>query len=355
MSDSDLKNYVRVLDRWKRFIVGIVGTVAVASLVISFFLPKWYAARSSLIPPQQSEIGGILASLVQGVSVPGIPSLAPASGESQLFLAILDSRTVREELIRKHDLMRVYKARTMDDALKALGTLARASLTDRGVVEVVVEDRDPKRAADIANDWVAALDQFNKTSRMTAGRRNREFVEARLMDTRASLTAAENGLAEYQQLHPNAPMSSELSAAVESGASLIARRMALQVRLNMARGIYRDGTPQVAQLQSELAALDSQVGLLPPLAMEFARRLRDLKVQEQVYALLMAQLEEARIQENRDMPTLEILDRASPPERRVRPIRWLFCTSLTLAALVLSVGTAFVVEFGRRVRSAARA
>lgn len=351
MPDSDLLNVVRILDRWKRFIGLVVGVTAVVAVIASFFLPKWYAARSTLIPPQQSELGGSLLSLVQGINLPGIGGITPASGESQLFLAILDSRTLREKLIRDFDLLTVYKVKTMDDALRAHSRLAGAGLTDQGVVEVTVEDRDPERAAAMANAWVAALDDFNKTARMTAGRKSRLFVETRLGETRTALTAAEERLSAYQQANKSLPMAAELSSAVEAGASLLARRLALQVSLNMLGDLYREGTPQLEQTRAELAALDRQIGELPPLAMEFARLLREVKVQEQVHALLTAQFEEARIRENRDTPTLEILDPAVPPERRVRPIRWLFCASLTLSALVLSVGTAFSVEFLRRLRT----
>lgn len=351
MPDTDLLNVVRVLHRWRRFILGVVGATAVASVLVSFLLPKWYAARSTLIPPQQSELGGSLLSLVQGISLPGLGALTPASGESQLFLAILDSRTLREKLVRDFDLMSVYKAKTMDDALRAQGRLARAGLTDEGVVEVIVEDRDPARAAAMANAWVAGLDEFNKTARMTAGRRSRMFVEARLEETKAALAAAEERLAAYQQANKSLPMAAEVSSAVDTGAALLARRLALQVRINMLADLYRDGTPQLEQARAELSALDRQIGDLPPLAMEFARLLREVKVQEQVFALLTAQFEEARIRENRDTPTLEVLDPAVAPTRRVRPIRWLFCTSLTLAAVLLSVGTAFSVEFLRRLRA----
>ena len=44
---------------------------------------------------------------------------------------------------------------------------------------------------------------------------------------------------------------------------------------------------------------------------EIMRLWREVKVQEQVYELLTAQLEEARIRETRDSPTVQVLDQAS--------------------------------------------
>jgi uncharacterized protein involved in exopolysaccharide biosynthesis len=355
MAETDLITYTRVLNRWKKFILGVVGGVAVLSVIVSFLVPKWYKAHSTLIAPQESSLESGLASQLSHLSIPGLGSMAPAGSESDLFLAILDSRILREKLVQDFDLMEVYKAKTMDDAVRANRRLATAAITDRGVVEVNVEDRDPKRAADMANEWVSLLDDFNKTARMTSGRKTRIFVEKRLDETRAALAAAEDTLADYQLTHKSAPLTADVSAAVDAAANLQAQRMALQVRYNMLSDLYRDDAPQMSQVRAELAALDRQTDLLPPMAVDYARLVRNLKVQEEVFTLLTAQYEEAKIRENKDIPTVEVLDPAVPPQRRSRPVRWLFCASLTFAAVILTVGAAFTVEFVRRIRAGAEA
>lgn len=351
MAESDILNYVRILGRWRRFILGLVALAAVGSLAASYLLPKWYRARSTLIPPRSdSELGSSLSSLMSGLTLPGIGNVLPGSAEIELFLAILDSRTLRERLVRDFDLQKIYKVRTMDDAVRAQRALATVALTDQGVVQVEVEDRDPQRAANIANAWVSYLDEFNRSARMTSGKRTRLFVENRLAETRVALRAAEDTVSRYQMMHKAAPLGSDISAAIESSAQILARRMALQVQSSILADLYREGAPQLMQNRGELAALDRQIETIPPLAMDYARLVRDLKVQEQVYALLVAQYEEARIRENKDMPTVEVLDPAVPPQRRSRPIRWLFCASITFASIVIGVGTAFGVEFYASLR-----
>ncbi len=350
MAQDDLLDYTRVLYRWRRFILGFVGATAVLSILISFLLPKWYAARTTLIPPQDADISASLLSFVQN-SLPGLGGIGGGGGESQLYIAILDSRTLREKLITEFDLMKAYKAKRMDDALRSFGNNASAGITDQGVIEVVVEDKDPERAAKIANRWVEHLDEFNKNARMTSAKKSRIFVENRINETKAALSASEEALAAYQQAHKDAPLTSDVASAVDASAALIARRMALQVQINMLGDLYRDSAPLLREARAELAAVDRQIDVMPPLAVEYARLIRDLKVQEQVYALLVAQFEEAKIREVKDTPTVEILDLAVPPQRKSRPIRWLFCASLTFAALVLALGTAFTVEFVRNLKN----
>lgn len=354
MSETDLLQYVRIVNRWRRFLVGTILTTAILSAVVSFFLPKYYAARATILPPQSSEIGASLSSLLQGITLPGIGNVSPTGSENQLFLAVLDSRTLRTRLIEEFDLKSRYKSRTVDDAIKTHRSLARAGLTDQGAVEIIVEDREPKLAADQANAWVGLLDDFNKNSRMTSARKNREFVERRLEETRQRLADAEDQVAGYQKLNKSVPLTADIEQAIDSGASLMAQRIALLVRLNKYTDIYRAEAPQVQQARADLAALDREIERMPPLAMEFARLLRNLKIEAQVFALLTAQYEEARIQEVKDTPTLQILDLAVPPERRSRPIRWLFCASLTGAAVVLSFGVVFAAEFMRQLGLSSR-
>ncbi|HEX7880618.1 MAG TPA: Wzz/FepE/Etk N-terminal domain-containing protein, partial [Candidatus Eisenbacteria bacterium] len=250
MSEPDFLNFVRVLDRWKRPLIALVLGTAIVSAAVSYVLPKWYMARAVILPPQDSEIGSALGSLLQGITLPGVGNVAPAGTETQLFVTILDSRTLRTKLVEQFDLMRVYKARNIDEAIRSHRLLAHAAITDEGAVEILVEDRDPKRAADQANAWVDLLDDYNKTSRMSSARKNRIFVEERLKETTEKLALAEDHLAAYQQEHKAVALTPDLSSAVEAGAGLMAHRMQLLVQLNRYNDIYRSDTPQLIQTRA---------------------------------------------------------------------------------------------------------
>jgi len=73
---------------------------------------------------------------------------------------------------------------------------------------------------------------------------------------------------------------------------------------------------------------------IPEVSLEMARRLRRVKVEEKVHALLIEEYERARIEEARDTPTVQVLDEADVPEIRSRPKR----TVLVLVAGVVGVG-----------------
>jgi len=189
------------------------------------------------------------------------------------------------------------------------------------------------RAAQLANAFTEELDRFNRETRMTKGRRMRLFVEGRLEETQKSLAVSEKALEEYGRLHKTIVLSADQMSTVESGADLFARQIALQTKLGTLRDYASESSEEVRQTRQELDQINSQIARLPELGMDQAKMLREVKIQEQVYALLSGQYEEARINEVRDVTTVEVLDVAVPPEHRAWPRRGL------LVAIGLAVST----------------
>ncbi len=329
----------------RRFIVIFTLTASVLVAGISLLLPKMYEARCSLLPPSEEESGLGIVSLLKGIGVPGV-KVPTQAAPADVFVAILSSRHIAEEIVRKFDLMKRYKQKMMVDAIKELRSHTHFNLTEAGLVEVVVEDSDPKMAADMANAFVELLDRFNRDSRMTRGRRTRIFVERRLQDTRDSLAKAEERLAKYQAANKAVALSPEASSAIETAARLYAERAALNVRLGVIRGYTTEGSDEEIQTMQRLKQIDRQLQALPETGLELARLFRDVKTQEQLWILLTGQYEEARITEARDIPTVEVLDEAVPPQRRSSPKRGLMVIVTFILALAVSVAYALMRDGG---------
>ena len=328
----------RLWDRvWRRrgAIAAIVGVIVVATAIVAFVLPPWYQGQASLLPPSEEESGFGLSSLLRGIGVPGV-KVPTQAAPADVFLAILESRRLNEEVVNRFDLKRRYRVRFMADAVKQLRRHARFELTEAGTIQIRVEDRDPRRAAEMTNAYVDLLDRFNRELRMTKGRRTREFVGRRLLETRQELETAEQRLADYQTRHKTVALTREMSTATEAAARLYAQRTVLQVRLGVIRSYSMGQSDEELQIRQQLAQIDRQLNALPETGLDLARLIRDVKTLEQVYVLLTAQHEEARITEARDVPTVEKLDVATPPERKSRPRRGV----MILVAAVLGAAAA---------------
>jgi uncharacterized protein involved in exopolysaccharide biosynthesis len=276
-----------------------------------------------------------VASLLRGVGVPGL-KIPTEISPAEVFMVVLQSRRIGEQIVNRFDLKKLYKAKYMTDALQQLRRHARFRLTEAGTIRISVEDKSRQRAADMANAYVEFLDRFNRDVMMSKGRRTRKFIEGRLADAKIELAASEQRLAEYQTRNKTVALTPQMSSAVDEAAKLSARRMALEVRLGVLRG-YSKGSDEEVQIRQELTQLDRQMSNLPVTGLELARLVRDVKALEQVFAILTAQYEEARITEARDMMTVDVLDVADPPEKKSRPKRLVMIGSAFLLSLVLGV------------------
>lgn len=332
---------------YRRPITIFVAIATVITGVVAFTLPPTFLATASLLPPAEEDTGFGVARLLRGVAIPGV-KLPTSATPSDVFMAVLESRRIRVEVVNRFDLMKIYKRKFMQDAIKDLKRNTKFKVTDVGVIEMQLEDRSPKRAAAMLQAYIDLLDQFNREVRSTKGRRTRVFVEERLTDTKTALAKSEQLLADYQANHKAAIITPEMSTAAEQGAQIYARRMALQVRLGVVRGYtHGERSPEEQQILDQMAQLDAQLRTLPETGLELARLLRDVKKYEQIYALLTAQYEEARIDEARDVVTVDVLDVPVPPERKARPHR-LLITGIGFL-LSLGAGAAYAMFQGEKL------
>jgi uncharacterized protein involved in exopolysaccharide biosynthesis len=152
---------------------------------------------------------------------------------------------------------------------------------------------------------------------------------------------------------------------VESEASLQGQLVAAQSELDGLKQIYTDNNIRVRSLQARVATLKGEVEnmsgnkadlssdqsaipgdfpsirKLPLVGVRWANLYRETKVQETVYELLTQEYEFAKIQEAKEIPTVNVLDPPILPERRSFPPRILITVLGTFLALML--GAAFIV------------
>lgn len=310
---------------------------ALLTLVIAFVLPRWYRSTAVLMPPEESDLFSNMAFAQRALTkFPAFGVLDDYFTPADTYKAILASRTVQEAIVDQFHLLTVYKLKSREKAVKELKGHVKVKLNPDGTIAISVEDRDKQRAADMANAYVTELDRFNMEKRNSRAKQTRRFLEVRVAETDSLLRSSERDLQRYQEGHGAiAPTSAE---AVQAGAAadLMARKLMLEVRLGMLRQYLRPEHEQVRQAEAELSALSSQIAKVPALQNDLARLYRDSKIREQLLLLLTSELEQARIQESMDTPTLAVLDAAIPPERHARPRRLTLAVGAAILAFVAS-------------------
>ncbi len=365
-----LLNRLASLARWRRLIILNTAVVAIAAVIVSLLLPKWYRSTASVFPPQEETFSlGTLSSIVAATALgPGRSNLPIWATPSDVYAAILKSRSVREEIIRRYGLMELYEVDTVDEALLTLRSRAKVRVGGEGIVSITVVDKSADRAAAMANDFVALLDAKSKERRRTSAGAVREFLERRVADCRDSLEMAESQLQSIQEETGILVPEDQARALIESAVQIDLGRKMREVQLGMLRAQVGPDDPDRAKLSREIDLMESKLrdmdrgarsdtasfrvplSKLPERTVAYTRALREVKIQEAIYEFLTQQLEQYRVNELRDTPTLQVLDAAVPAEKRWRPIRWLICTIATLLAFGASCLLAWSLDGLERMR-----
>lgn len=332
----DLAPILRALWHDRLRILAISAGAAVITLAIAFLLPRWYRAEAVILPPEESDLLSNISVAQRALTkFPAFGILKDYFTPADIYKAVLQSRTVQDEIIREFGLRDVYRQKSTENAIKELKAHYRVKLNPDGTIAVQVEDRSPQRAAGMANAFLVALDRYNVEKRNSQARRTREFLERRVIETDSLLRASEAALRLYQESRRAvAPTSLQSGGDVQSAADLMAKKILLQVRLGVLRSYLREDNDQVVQTRTELEQLEQRLATLPQLQNDLQRLLRDAKVYEQLYLLLTAELEQSRIRETMDTPTVQVLDPAVPPERHAWPKRGLLTIAAGLVAFL---------------------
>jgi uncharacterized protein involved in exopolysaccharide biosynthesis len=357
----------KMLFRNGKVIVLATAGAFVLSAALSLVLPQWYKARATILPPEsavsQPDIVGIMR--YAGVKPAQLPTVTTPA---DIYSVILRSNTIAEAVIDSLDLVKVYKAKRLRDAKERVFDNTQVTLMPEGVVEVAYEDKDRIRAADVANAFVRELDKFNRESKVSTARRVREMVEDRLRETRAELERAEDALKVFKETSGAIFISEQASASIRTAAEIFGEIAQLEVSLDRLKQYATDKSPEVMEINLEIRTLRrklAEMGYIksesdqppssnlfprfdaaPRLEKQIADLTMEVEIKRSVYKVLSEQYEEARIQEARDTPTLQILDWAQPPDIRSKPKRKAMVAVSTAAAFLLS--SAVVLHRERR-------
>ena len=361
--EISLLDLLIVLAKHKKLVLGLPIAAAALAAGVSLLMPNVYTATARILPLQQS-LSTAAAMLGQ------LGALAEAAGSSlgikipnNLYVGMLKSHSVADNLIAKYKLKDRYDVETQDDARSRLRAVTSISVGKDGIITIEVDDEDPKFAAELANAYVDELHRLNRTLAATEAAQLRLFLERQLQQTKDSLTQAEVELKNVQQATGVVQPDAQGRAAIEAVAALRARIAAKEAKLAAVRTFATEQNPDYQRLTQELAGLRGQLarferggeasalpsaGRLTEAGLDYVRRLREVKYQETVFELLAHVLEAVKLDEARNASLIQVLDRAVPPERKSKPRRTLIVLLSALAAGFLAVILAFLREARER-------
>jgi capsule polysaccharide export protein KpsE/RkpR len=361
----------------------ILGRTAVVSLllslVIAFVIPKRYESTARIMPPETSGAGtALLAAIAGRTELGGLTSLAGsllgAHTTGPLFVDLLRSASVSNDLIDRFQLQQIYDKRYRIDTAKRLAR--RTSVVEdkrSGVISITVEDSDPHRARDLAQAYLDELNLLVNRTNTSSARQERIFIEQRVNGAQADLEKAQRDMSEFASTHTAIDMKEQTRATVDAAAKLEGQVIFEQSELDSLKQVYgdenvrvRSARARVSELQHQLQSISGtsapleddasshpetatttdqtmadypSLRQLPRLAVPYADIYRRVRIEETLYGMLRQQYELARIQEAKDIPVVRVIDVPGIPEKKSFPPRTILCILLTAFSIVCAAIT----------------
>ncbi len=379
-SFSWLDLLARVWGRKKTVAVFGLGAM-IASVLVMLVVPETYRARCVLLPPR-SEGGSSLATMLSATATRGFTTLGSASFSSDVFVEILNSRTAASAVVDSLGLISDYRVDgtsrelSMEKAIGILRTRFSAGRALNGVITVTAEhktgffpllNRDSRerarmRSAEIANAFVYELNRINVDKNTSGARNARLYLEEQIEKTRADRAAAADRLIQFQRVHGAVSLEDQARVTMEAAGRLQAEILARRLELRLALQTESESSRRIRTLRSEIEAMEGEYrnlygGIdgraadsasaamipileLPELSFRYSEVLRELKTQDVLLEVLLQQYYEARLEESRDTPVVQVLDPALPPVGKAAPRRTLTVLLATLLGGI--VGLAYV-------------
>lgn len=353
-------------------IIWFTLVITIIAVGISLVLPKYYRAEALLLPPKDTSLPvaglGQISEVVSVTKGLNLPVMVTAS---DIYARILRSRRVAGSLIEQFDLQTRYDLESYEETYERLLELSEFEVTAEGLLRVTCEDTDPEMAAIMANTFVDKLDRFNREIATSRATENRDFIEHRLRQIESELDSSRAAFEQFQIRNRAVDFDQQTKLAIEQAVQLKVRLADTDIQIAILSGKLSADNAELQELRRERTIIARELGFLegsnrdnsffslpiasiPTLRGEYEELYSRVRVNEALYQTLLSQLEQAKIQENEELPTITILDRATTPELRIRPKRSIIVLGAFFASLIVSILIAAVLEYLVRLRSSSQ-
>lgn len=359
-SDVNFLDLLIILAKNKRFIVSTSLGFAVLAAAASFFLPSVFLASTIILPPQQSQsVAAAILSQLGGVAS-AVSGGAGVKNPSDVYIAMLKSRTVADKLIAKFQLDKIYGTDSPEKTRKALMANTTITLGKDGLITVDVEGESKKEVAPIANSYVDELLNLTRVMALTEASQRRKFFEYQLEKSKNNLASAEMALKLALDTRGVISVDSESRVLMETVGRLRAQMTAKEIQLSAMSSFVTANNQEYKRAQEELNSLRIEISRLENgrhepsgtatqkienrAGLENIKILREVKYHQMLYELLTKQYEVARLDEARESIVIQVLDSAIEPERKLKPRRVLLVLSAGLVGLFLATLWACIAD-----------
>jgi uncharacterized protein involved in exopolysaccharide biosynthesis len=346
-----------LLERKWFFIISMLVFCA-AGVGISMVATKYYTATAVIMKPAQKIPSGLGSLLGKDLPVSGLLKSMDIGGGGDLdnFMSILESARLARKVLDRFNLVHYYgfdklKKYYPEDVVKQFHKSVKVLENDYGNIEVSVVDSSPSMAADIANFMVFELDTITYHLGKESARNSRIFFEDRLAVIKHDQDSASRQFVKFQTENNYIELEQQTKSSIEALAQFEAQKMTIDLEIAQLQSQFGASNQRSAELQKQKSVIERKIkgymatgdGNLiislkdaPQKAVQYGYLLRDAKTQESLYEFVLQLFEQAKFSEANNVPSVQVLDWAGPPQKKTRPKRSIICILFFFTGLALT-------------------
>ncbi len=365
---------VTVKHRW--FLFWFVFIITAAATAFALLSPKWYKSTASVLPAEKTDLLSSLSglsSLVKGFS----PSrgLAALTGNSDFdkYMAILKSTTLVDDVIERFGLKKEYDLEDSyhEKIFKKFFSNFDMEVANEGNLEISFYDKDPQKAADVVNYMVAQLSAINTRLSIKNAKYNREFIEKRYNQNMDDINNLETKMKEFQEKYGVVAVPEQIESTIKTMATIYSEFFKKEIEFKVLKRTYGEESPLVQkakigveEIQRKINSLkngtgvsESDVKLLipfkqaPELGNKYLKIYRDLEIQYKILEFVQPMYEQAKVEEVRNTPSVLVLDKAVPADRKSKPRGTLYALISFVSSLIVGYFLVFLIELFHKLKA----
>ena len=366
--------FLTISIKYRWFLFWFVLIITVTATTYALLAPKWYKSTTSVLPAENTDFlsafSGI-SSLVKNFS----PSkgLAALTGNTEFdkYMAILKSQTMIDDVINKFGLKSEYDMKTAyhEKVVKEFLSNIELTVEDEGDLSLSVYDKNAQRAADISNYMIARLNEMNTQISITNAKANREFIEKRYMQNVNDISRLENDMKDFQQKYGVVAVPQQIEATVKAMSSIYGELAQKEIAVNVLKRTYGDKSPLTSNAQIEVQEIQKKINSLnegsddsknvnllipfkkaPELAYKYLKIYRDLEIQYKILEFIQPMYEQAKVEEVRNTPSVLILDKGVPADRKSKPRGSIFALVSFVSSTIIGYFIIFIIVLFQKIK-----
>lgn len=352
--------YLSILLKWKKFLLINILLIAIIITIIAFLIPNKYTSTSLLMMPPESSLGG-LSSLLGGgkggLSVGAKMFGIGGSASEDMILGVLYSRSTLEKAIKKFDLIKYYEVKngSIERTIKEFKNDLYCTVNEYGLIEINVTHENPQISSEISNYLVDIADSSVIALNIQNAKNNKSFIQKRYEESLQDLQANEDSLYNFQKKYGVYAIEQQVEGSIKSSIELESQIVALQLILKNFEQTGGINTPDYKNTQEKINLLENKLNKLqnsgsiagenifipfnkvPEISRDYLRIYRNLETDKAILEVLLPIYETSKVEEQKSIPSILIIDRAVPPMEKSEPKRMIIISGFSMLFLFLLI------------------